>query len=347
MDPVPVDTTGLRMPLQLDGSDAVDPGWEVDPHHLEGIFLAPVESDGALAFTPIDSDGTALWTARRPLACAGFTLTLGADGAPLAVLNDSTPTADALSATTATAYDLRTGERVWGPVDVPGPHQGPGLVYASPPAEAMGETGPRLALDAASGRVIADERDGTARVVAERHGTVVLQEGDQLRATEGDRVLWEIPVPEGVDRAQSPPGQSLAGAMLALRTADERSTIVDLTTGAVVATDVTSAAWDATTGTLVATDGTRAWAVDAQTGETSWDVPASPDARIVSAGGAQAYLRDGDTIHVHNTLTGAANPGYEPAMEGTIAVPRAIATTGAATFAHEGGVLLATTPTLP
>lgn len=347
-DPVPVDTAGLRMPLQLAGSDAVDPGWEVDPHHLAGIFLAPVESDGALAFTPIDSDGTALWTVQRPLACAGFTLTIGADGVPLAVLNDSTPTADALSATTATAYDLRTGERVWGPVDVPGPHQGPGLVYASPPAEAMGETGPRLALDAVSGRVIADERDGTARVVAERHGTVVLQEGDLLRGTDGDGgVLWEIPVPEGVDRAQSPPGQSLSGAMLALRTADDRSTIVDLTTGAVVATDVTSAAWDATTGTLVATDGTRAWAVDAQTGEASWEIPASPDARIVSAGGAQVYLRDGDTIHVHNTLTGAANPGYEAAIEGTIAVPLAIAATGAATVSDGDDVFLATTPTLP
>ncbi|MFW7415829.1 hypothetical protein [Demequina sp. SO4-18] len=346
IDPAEFTTDGLRLPLQWDGAEFVDPGWEVTPQHLEGVFLVPVEADGRLVFTAIDSEGQALWTAERPLACAGFTLTLGRDGTPLAVLNDSTPTDGAIAQTTATAYDLRTGDTAWGPVDVPGPHQGPGLVYASPPAEAMGGTGPRVALDSATGDVAAAETDGGPRVVAERHGTVVTQEGTVLRATDSaGAMVWEAEAPAGAGEAHAVPGMVLGGPFLALDSGDDRAAVIDLADGSTVAPDVTSAAYDGATATLVATDGRRAWALDTSSGETLWEVSASAEARAVAAGGAQVYLRQGETIHVHNALTGAANPGYEASQEGTIMVPRVIAGTGAAAFSHEGRVFLATTPT--
>lgn len=64
-----------------------------------------------------------------------------------------------MAATTATALDLTTGEQIWGPVDVPGPYQGPGLVFAAPPEGFMGQTGPRVALDPTTGQVAAAESD--------------------------------------------------------------------------------------------------------------------------------------------------------------------------------------------
>ncbi|MFW2513519.1 PQQ-binding-like beta-propeller repeat protein [Demequina sp. SO4-13] len=346
-DPPAFDTAGLRLPLQLDGSDFVDPGWEVEPQYLDGIFLAPIETGGHLSFTAVNSEGTALWAAERPLACAGFTLAQRQDGVPLAVLNDSAPTDDAIAQTTATAYDLRTGARVWGPVDVPGPYQGPGLVYASPPPEAMGATGPRVALDSATGEVVVDESDGAARVVAERHGIVVTHDGASVRGTDATgAVAWETELPVGADQAQATPGTALAGTMLLLSTGADRSAVIDLATGEAVATDVTSAAFDEATGLLIATDGDRAWATDAATGDATWEIEASPEARIESAGGAQVYLRDGDSVWVHNSLTGAAMPGYKAELAGAITVPLAIASSGAATLEHEGGVFLATTPTI-
>src|SRR5690606_134129 len=122
--------TEARVPYNLWGMVAVDPGWDTLPQHADGVFLAPSEDeDGqALTFTAVDEEGTILWTAQRPLSSSDFTLTTDADGRALAVLTDVATTDDALAGTPATAYDLHTGEEVWGPVTVPGPHYGPGVV---------------------------------------------------------------------------------------------------------------------------------------------------------------------------------------------------------------------------
>src|SRR5699024_11035203 len=91
-------------------------------------------------------------------------------------------TGDASWQTTASAYDLATGERLWGPVDVPGTVQGPGLVFGeSAPASTMGDTGARLALDPATGEVAADEATDTdVTIVGEYDGTVLLTVDDVL-----------------------------------------------------------------------------------------------------------------------------------------------------------------------
>lgn len=93
----------------------------------------------------MSAEGTVLWTEERPLLCSAFVVTTSDDG-PLAILMDITAGDTTMSETTVSAYDLRTGAERWGPVDVPGPHVGPGLVFAAPPPEARGSNGPRIAL---------------------------------------------------------------------------------------------------------------------------------------------------------------------------------------------------------
>src|SRR5699024_3333606 len=122
-----------------------------------------------LTYSVIDSAGEVLWRARRPAACTGFAVSR-ADGRPIVVFTDavvvdnpptSSRSADGAAGTwqtTASAYDLATGRRLWGPTAVPGTVQGPGLVFGeSAPAGTMGKTGPRLALDPATGETVADE----------------------------------------------------------------------------------------------------------------------------------------------------------------------------------------------
>lgn len=346
-DPATYETSGLRLPHQVQGSRFVDPVWGVAPQHRDGVFLAPVENDGHLTFTAVDSSGATMWTAERPLACAGFTLATGPDGAPIAVLNDTTSADGAISQITATAYDLRTGTRVWGPVNVPGPLQGPGLVYAAPPPEAMGDTGPRTALDPATGSVIASEADGSAPIVAERNGTVVLHDDTHLRAIDAaGTVTWETQVPTGIDSLRASPTSTPSDDTVAIGTGTSGSAVIDVANGQVLAASVTSAVLDESTSALVFTDDTRAWAVGATTGDVLWEREAAPESRLTAAGGAQVYLRDGDAIHVLNAVTGKAVPGYESALGGDIVVPVAISSTGAAALDHAGRVFLATTPTV-
>lgn len=137
----------MRLPTSFEELAVLDPGWDTDAQYADGVYLAAGEHDGVLEFTSVDVHGRVLWAVQRPASCTGFAVTTDADGRALAVLGDLQTSSDALAATTASAYDLTTGEHVWGPVEVRGPYQGPGLVFAAPPEGFMGETGPRVALD--------------------------------------------------------------------------------------------------------------------------------------------------------------------------------------------------------
>lgn len=340
-DPPVVDGSDLLLPHQSQGADLVDPGWEVTPQYLDGVFMAPVEVDGHLEFTAIAADGTALWTVERPLACAGFTLTTGPDG-PIAVINDARTTDTSLASTSATAYDLHTGDLVWGPVDVPGPHQGPGLVYAAPSEAAMGAGGPRVALSAKTGEVVADEADSEWAVVAENHGTVLLSDGLSLRALDAHgSELWQTALPDGLTSALAPSSTSLGTGVQSLRGDDDTLTLVDLETGGVLAHAVKSAALDASIGTLLVTDTTGTQAIALANNEVQWRTQSTAHTRVMSAGGAMAYVRDGEAIRVHNSITGEITPGYPESQSGVIAVPVVMTGTGAAAYPHERGVLLA------
>lgn len=344
VDPPAVEASELMLPIQSEGADLVDPGWEVAPQQLGEIFMAPVDAGGYLEFTAIDASGQALWALERPLACAGFTLTTGPGDLPIAVINDAATTDTALAATTASAYDLRTGELVWGPVEVPGPHQGPGLIYAAP-SPAMGESGPRVALSPVTGEIVADEANSDWSVIAENHGTVLLSDGTNLRAQSADGIqLWESALPDGLATAVAAGSTSIGAGVQALRAEDGTLTILDLASGAVLVEHATSAAVDQSIGMLIATNATETFAVSIETGETQWSTPSSAAAQVVTAGGAMAYVRDRDAIRVQNTITGDVTPGYPESLSGVIGVPLIMTGTGTAAYPHGKRVLLATEP---
>ena len=69
------------------GTGIVDPGWDAAAQEAEGVFLTLHEADSGLEFRAVDSDGTILWSAKRPRVCSGFLVSDSADG-PVAVLMD-------------------------------------------------------------------------------------------------------------------------------------------------------------------------------------------------------------------------------------------------------------------
>lgn len=206
--PLPaVDTSGMRLPTQFEGQPLVDPGWTTTPQHAAGLHLGAGARDGHVEISAVDAQGTVLWAAQRPLDAAGFAVTTDADGRALAVLDDR---AEPDAPTTVTAYDLATGTRAWGPVTVPGPHVGPGLVYAAPGGE-------RVALDPTTGALHdleetpghTDDRD---TAVDPSTGTRVTLDGTSLRATSpGGDELWSLSVTPTTTIA------ALGGVLLYLR----------------------------------------------------------------------------------------------------------------------------------
>lgn len=245
-----VDTSGMRLPTPFEELEVVDPGWDITPQYADGVYLAAGERDGVLEFTAVDVHGDVLWAAQRPASCTGFVVTTDAHGRALAILGDLQTTADALAATTATAYDLTTGERVWGPVEVPGPYQGPGLVFAAPPEGFMGETGPRVALDPTTGDVAADESSPEGiRIIGEYHGIVLLTHEDALiaRDTADDQELWRVPLAEhgwtaaSISASLRPaPGDGLA----LVATSETTGALLDLDQGSIVSSTARDAAVD-------------------------------------------------------------------------------------------------------
>src|SRR5699024_6822365 len=145
-DPPPgVPGEALWLPYQVAQRALVEPPWPAaSVQELGGVLLAPAESEGALEFRAVDAEGTTLWWAQRPPSCTGFVPTTTGEGQDLAVLADLEASSEAVS-TTVSGYDLHTGEEVWGPVDVPGPHLGSGLVFAQMP-EQFGEPTGAVAL---------------------------------------------------------------------------------------------------------------------------------------------------------------------------------------------------------
>ncbi|WP_447925486.1 hypothetical protein [Georgenia muralis] len=369
----PTAPTGASLPLPLAPFRMVEPGWDQVPEELDGIFLGLAEptadgdtfdgdmsdgdmSDGdgadgdtvdgaALRFVAADEQGTVLWEAARPPSCTGFALTRAGDRA-LAVLTDLAPTDDAVAGTTATAYDLTTGERVWGPVEVPGPHHGPGLVFsAAAPRATVGETGSRVVLDPATGEVLADESDGSdTAVVGEYDGTVLTAVDGELVATDaaGGTTAWRVSLaslgldgtPTAVAGARPPHGTALLG-----EPGDATGALVDLADGAVLATDVADARRDPSSGTVVALGEEGVTGLPA-TGEP-WEVPVA-DTRLAAAGGALVYMRVGDALQVLNA-TGAEAQAYGEAGSAGLAVPVLFSAGGAAVVTTETGYGLVTT----
>ena len=348
-----VDPAGMRVPFQLDEHVMVDPGWDIAPQELDGVFIAPREQGDRLEFVAVDASGAVLWIADRPLTCTGYALTTTSDGRALAVLTDtpanSAPTDSTLAATTATAYDVHTGEQVWGPIDVPGPHLGPGLVFGALPQAAIGAVGPRTALNPTSGEatIIGGEPDGV--IVGEYDGTVLVAQADDLvaRTSADGEELWRVEA----SKLDGHPGDLKAAVGVRpgpgfafLTDRDGAGILLDLEDGTIIASDLLDAATDDSAGVHVLVSDTEVYGQDAE-GKVLWTHPAGDQTTITGIGGILVYLQSGDSLRVHNALTGDVALGYPPDQEGRIAVPTLLTKDGAGVVMDESRYYIATRPT--
>lgn len=258
---VPVDQ--LPPGAEPEWSVALDSSPRVTENRLVGLIY-PDASEPELSIVGLDSTGEPRWRVTTNPSCAGFGVTRH-DGRDLVVILDSdadVAAGEVATRTTATAFDADDGAVVWGPVDVPGPLRGPGLIFGEAPGSVVSdedESGPRVMLSAADGSVIADEAGGDV-VYYEHHGVGVFARDGVVQARDaatGDG-LWTSP-------ELSRPGGTEPGG---------RPTPMTQTTASVANTIVL--AWPAASG------GTIYAAHDLETGALVDRLPGEPDGAAVS-----------------------------------------------------------------
>ena len=334
----------LRLPLQFTHQSVVAPGWQTPPHRAEDVFLSAGHDDDILTFRAVDDTGNILWEAQRPLSCTGFTLTT-ADNESYAVLTDIDAEVQSFGHTVAAAYDLHTGEQVWGPVEVPGPYQGPGTVFAAPPEESMGASGPKVVLDPASGDVLVDEKEmPEVTILGEFHGLVLLSVNNQVQAHSATDLAqdgpngspkWSIPL-ENYDWATTrlaasaptpnPGAEDQSGGVL-IGTNDSDRALVQLADGQVIADQLSDAGQDPSSQTWL-TIGQEVIGYDSG-GHELYEEP-HDGLDMVGIGAAMAYVEnpDGD-IEARNVITGAIGRAYDPEDTGKLTIPTIITAHGA------------------
>lgn len=345
-------TEGLRVPLQLQDLPMVDPQWVIQPQHSDDIFLAADDAEGLLTYRAVDSTGTVLWEAERPQSCTGFTLTsVGEDS--IAVLTDVAPDGEGFGATTVSGYQLETGDTMWGPVEVPGQHVGPGAVFAASPKSQIGEIGPKVVLDPATGEVLVDERDDErVEVVGEYHGIVLLLQDGELQAHATETLqqsgvvpdpLWAIDAEEhgwSAEKIHSADVGEMAplDAALVGNTGGDLS-LVDLETGDIIATGVSDAVQDPSSQTWV-TLGEDLTGHNPAGGEYFQE--SNENMSFLGVGAAMVYLQNSaGGLEARNVVTGDIGRAYDPDEEGVPAVPTYISPGGTGVLQVDEGYLLA------
>jgi hypothetical protein len=283
-----------------------------------------------------------LWRADRPATCTGHALSRAGDRA-IAVLTDLTERDGELQ-TTAAGYDLRTGRPLWGPIAVRGSTQAPGLLFAAPaPAAALGATGPRSALDPATGRLVADEsRSPGIRVIGEYDGTVVTADATSLQATDTATggSLWRVQNPAGLHAVAPAGARTPPGALLVGSGPGSAGRLIDLRTGSVLAEGVRAAGFDELSATWIVLGVDRLTGVGADTPPWSREVP--PGSRLMATGSGLVYTVADHVGRVFNSVTGKDAGAYPPEVSARFAVPQVISPGGAAVFRIDGAVVLAT-----
>lgn len=357
-----VDRQTMRLPLQFSDAPVVDPGWQTPPQYADDVFLSAEHAEDVLTFRAVDSSGTLLWEADRPLSCTGFTIT-AVDDLNYAVLTDIDAEVQGFGNTVASAYELHTGELAWGPVEVPGPHHGPGTVFAAPTEQAMGASGAKIVLDPASGETIVDEREQEVKVLGEFSGTVLTVEAQVIEAHRAADLaahgleaepLWTVPVEEHGWTAEELTARSPAGLThpsetetppsVLLGTDDADRALVDLTSAEVLAEGLSDAGQDPTSQSWVMLGETLTGY--APTGQTLYE-ESHDGLQFRGIGAAMAYLENADgDLEARNVVTGKIGRAYDPDDIGTLAVPTGITATGAGILEAEGQYYLATVPTV-
>lgn len=355
-DPLDAVSPAVTLPFTWEASTILDTKWSVLPEWRDDLFVsytAPTETDDRLTYSVVDSFGDVRWSTTRPAACTGFAVSRSAE-APIVVLTDSDVTTDdsddettARWTTTASAYLLASGEKLWGPVPVPGSVQGPGLVFgSSAPAGTLGEVGPRLALDPSSGAVIADEStDQAMTIVGEYDGILVLGENDSLTAIDSadGSQIWTQTIgaaPLAVADVLAPPG-----AVVVQSSDFPDNVLLDLQNGTVLAQDVSGAGYEPLTDTWVWLSGQTIAASGPL--HDPWDRQVADTPRLFAVGTGLIYVTFDNTVHVFNAVTGMDAQAYPRPAGASFALPRAISQSAAAIFTVDDTILLATVEQQP
>ncbi len=327
----------LQLPLIIEPLELVEPGWDLPPKDLGEVFLSASTGEETLEFSAVDIHGSTLWQAKRPSGCTGFTVSVDADGTPLAVLTDSDSSTDCDEEVTASAYDLETGEQEWGPVDVPGPMRGPGTVFAAEDAEPT----EALALDPATGEAVQDGASDVRRL-GEYRGTILSTDDKTLRAT-GEQ-SWELSLPDNgwnADELRAVPEADPGGDVIALDAGDGVGPVLDRESGELLDDDARGVAQDANTGAIVRL-GKQGLTVIDDTGKNELPVSVPQSVELEATVGGLIYLREEGTLRVHNAMTGSLARGYPADGSGVVAVPRAFTPDGLGTVQAGDRTLLAT-----
>lgn len=170
---------------------------------LVGLIF-PTDEQSDVSVIGVDPSGSTRWTVRTNPSCIGYGVT-EVDGHMAAVVLASDAdnrNGKVASVTTANAYDVTDGTRLWGPAPVPGPLQGPGLIFGEVEATVVGgDSGPKQMLAASTGEPVEPPTDGAVPVY-EHHGVGLFGHDGVLTAvdTASGRALWssgEIDAPSG------------------------------------------------------------------------------------------------------------------------------------------------------
>ncbi|GLY69112.1 PQQ-binding-like beta-propeller repeat protein [Amycolatopsis taiwanensis] len=257
-------------------------------------LVYPTDEQADLSVVGVDASGSTRWAVRTNPACVGYGVTNSGGRAVAVVLASDADNRNGRIAavTTANAYDAHDGDRVWGPVSVPGPMQGPGLIFGmNTPSIVGGAQGEKVMLSAAAGTPVKPPRAGAAPLY--EHEGIGLFGGDGIVTavdTRSGSVLWEssaLTLPE--DWNVTRPMAALAdgadasdSGVVALRWSDadaiDRMALHDLRTGRLIAAlgdePEPRTAVDTGSGTVVVTglDGFRvARAFDLASGVQLWE----------------------------------------------------------------------------
>ena len=202
------DTTPRRIVPGLTASGTVES--DRAPVAADDVVVSlrfPDSERGRLSFVGATSAGTR-WQIDTNPSCVGSALTRAGDEELIVVL-DSDARLDGgrvATRTVATAFRTDTGKRVWGPVDVPGPIQGPGLIFSSTPkAIVSADPVSRVMLSAHDGSVVVDETaSDDVQIDYESNGVGIVRVAGELRAMDSrtSRTLWDsdsLARPDGTD----------------------------------------------------------------------------------------------------------------------------------------------------
>lgn len=316
------------------------------PYSAGDMFVGlvhPSPAEPKLTVAGVDRTGTTRWEVKTNPACAGFGITRSGDRLLAVVLfSDAEARGGKLATTTtASAFDVHTGQQAWGPVEVSGSLRGPGLTFG----ESRGE---RMVLSARDGRVVAREGRGVVPRY-EHHGSALIENRGKLEAVDsGDRKpLWngqDLRAPaSAVSKAGggrvTPAFSSAAGAsdadVVALdwRSGDGRvlgTSLHDLRTGRQVAdlgdqSEITTHVDEAAGVVVTESPGEsgRITAIDRRTGAPLWQQPAHQTGlSLTSTSRGVGYGSDDlGTVHV-DLRTG------RPLARGDWNVPEAVSATG-------------------